>query len=86
MFYKAHLLSFLEYQTPAIYHCRRDFLENLDRAQEKFLGKAGVTEAEALINFNLALLAARRDMAMLGLLHRTVVGKGPPHFKEHIPR
>ena len=36
---------------------------------------------EALLNFRLAPLAARRDMALLGLIHRTMLGKGPPHFK-----
>ena len=31
--------------------------------------------------FNLAPLAARRDIAMLGVIHRMVLGKGPAHFK-----
>ena len=41
----------------------------------------GVTELEALMVFNLAPLATRRDVAMLGLIHRTVLGKGPEHFR-----
>ena len=31
---------------------------------------------DALVHFNLALLEARRDIAMLGLLHRSVLGNG----------
>ena len=34
------------------------------------------------MEFNLAPLATRRDMAMLGLIHRTVLGRGPEQFKE----
>ena len=32
--------------------------------------------------FNLAPLSTRRDIAMLGLVHRTVLGKGPKHFQK----
>ena len=34
------------------------------------------------MEFNLAPLATRRDMALLGMVHRAVLGKGPQHFKE----
>ena len=50
--------------------------------QHKFLKDTGVDDITALMEFNLAPLAARRDMAMLGVLHRTVLGRGPRHFKE----
>jgi hypothetical protein len=83
LLYKAHLLSYLEYRTPAIYHATREVLQRLDRVQTRFLRDAGVDEECALMNFNLAPLAARRDIAMLGLIHRTVLGKGPPHFRKH---
>ena len=41
----------------------------------------GCSELEALMLFNLAPLSTRRDVAMLGLLHRTVLGKGLSHFQ-----
>ena len=34
------------------------------------------------MEFNLAPLAARRDIAMLGVIHRTTLGKGPTHFQQ----
>jgi hypothetical protein len=83
MLYKAHLLSFLEYRTPALYHATREVLEKLDRVQDKFLDDAGIDGKEALLHFNLAPLDTRRDIAMLGVLHRTSLGKGPKHFKEY---
>lgn len=35
------------------------------------------------MTFNLSPLATIRDMAMLRVLHRRVIGKGPLHFKGH---
>ena len=35
------------------------------------------------MHFNLAPLATRRDIAMLGLVYRTVLGKDPAHFHKH---
>ena len=55
--YKAHLLSFLEYRTPAIYHATRAILERLDAVQSRFLRNANVDEVTALIEFRLAPLA-----------------------------
>ena len=37
------------------------------------------------MNFNLAPLSTRRDIAMLGLLHRVTLGKGPPHLRQIFP-
>ena len=78
--YKAHLLSYLEYRTSAIYHAATSALAALDNVQSRFLRDAGVTEEEALLEFNLAPLPTRRDMAMLGVIHRASLGKGPQQF------
>ena len=40
-------------------------------------------EMAALLNFNLAPLATRRDIGMLGVIHRTALGKGPSQLKQH---
>ena len=37
---------------------------------------------EALRYFRLAPLRVRRDIALLGLIHRTVLGLDPKHFRE----
>ena len=46
------------------------------------LKAANLTKEIALLNFGLAPLDSRRDVAMLGLIHRTVLGLGPTHFKK----
>ncbi len=82
IFFKSHVLSFIEYRTPAFYHAATTTLRPLDRILEAFLREVGVSAVEALLQFNLAPLSTRRDIAMLGLIHRCVLGKGPPHFAQ----
>ena len=38
----------------------------------------GISEIDALTHFKLAPLSSRRDIAMLGVIHRAVLGEGPP--------
>ena len=59
MLYKSHLLSFLEYRTPAIYHATKVMLDRLDAVQSRFLSDAGVDEVCALMEFRLAPLCVR---------------------------
>ena len=80
--YKAQLLGFVEYRTSAIYHATRKTQEPLDNVQRRFLKEVGVSEVDALLTFNLAPLETRRDMAMLAVIHRAVLRKGPPHLQK----
>ena len=80
------MLSYIEYRTPALYHSTRAVLDKLDAVQKRFLQDAGVDEVSALTEFHLAPLGVRRDIAMLGMIHRTVLGRGVPHLKEFFKR
>ena len=71
------VLSYIEARTPAIHHAARTTLDLIDRVQRRFLRSVGVSELKALIKYRLAPLPARRDMAMLGLLHRVWHGLAP---------
>ena len=78
--YKAHVLSFVEYYTAAIYHAPTYFLSAVDSVQDLFLSELDLTAESALLDYNLAPLNARRDMAMLGLLHKVVLKKALDFF------
>ena len=80
--YKSRILSYIESKTAAIYHACDTHLAHLDRVQQRFLREIEVSEEEALIVYNLAPLSTRRDLAMLGLVHRTVLGVGPVQFEQ----
>ena len=80
--YKSEVLPTVEFPTPAVYHCEATTLDELDRVQRRFLRAVNLTAEQALEQYKLAPLQARRDMAMLGLVHRTVLGSGPEHFRK----
>jgi len=82
--YKSQILSYVEYRTPAIYHACDSVVSRIDWIQDRFLKDIGVSDEEALLYCSLAPLTTRRDIAMLGLIHRTVLGQGPPHFKQWV--
>ena len=80
-FYKSQVLPTLEFPTAAIYHCTDTALSLLDRVQKRFLRAVGLTEKEALLQYNLGPLQTRRDVALLGVIHRALLGEGPVHFQ-----
>ena len=80
--FKAHVLSFVEYRTPGVYHAASSTLAPLDRVLSSFLRQVGVTEVDAIVQFKLAPLCSRRDIAMLGVIHRALLGEGPLQLRE----
>ena len=81
MMFKSHILSVIEYRTPAIVHAATSTLTPLDRILTRFLEYIAMSDNEALLVFNLAPLAVRRDIAMLGVIHRAVLGCGPAQLR-----
>ena len=81
--FKSHVLSYLEYRTPAIYHCTETCLLPLERFFNGFLRQLNLTREEALIHFNLAPLSTRRDIAMMGVIQRAVLRQGPESLRQH---
>ena len=80
--YKAQILSFIESSTAALYHAAPSTLEKVDRVQHRLLRELGLTEAEALTDYRLAPLCSRRDVAMLGLLHKVNLNLAPPQLQK----
>ena len=64
-------------RTPALHHAAPSVLDAIDRVQRRFLREIGLDELSALLQYKLAPLSARRDVAMLGLLHRVSHGRAP---------
>ena len=83
--YKAHILSYIEYRTPAVAHACATTLAPLDAIQARFLREVGLTPEDALLNFRLAPLHSRRDMSILGVIHRAARGQGPSQLRRLFP-
>ena len=76
-FFKSHVLSFIEYRTPDIYHAAPSTIQPLDFVLLRFLRQLSISPLDALLHFGLAPLQTRRNIAMLGVIHRTLLGEGP---------
>ena len=75
--YKAQILSFIESRTAGIHFAAPSNLSCVDKIQRRFLSEMHVSEAEALISWNLAPLPCRRHIAMLGFLYKVAWGLAP---------
>ena len=82
--FKSRILSYVEHRTAAIYHADVSVLDKVDKQYDRFLAAIGLTRQIALESFFLAPFCARRDMAMLGVIHRCVLGKGPGQIREFL--
>ena len=75
--FKSHVLSYLEYRTPAIFHATSTVLSPMDRILHNLLHELDIPLDTALFESNLSPLETRRDIAMLGVIHRAVLRSGP---------
>ena len=83
--FKIHVLSLLEFSIGAIYHASTSVLEPVDRIQLSFLREVGVSNERAFLEYNLAPLNLRRDIAMLGSLHKIVLRQAHPDIQVIFP-
>ena len=83
--YKAQVLSYIESSTPGLFHAAVSVLERIDRVQQRLLRNVGLDDLSALTNYKLAPLCSRRDIAMLGVLHKVALGKAPQPLADLFP-
>ena len=70
----------------AIYHAADSHLSELDALQRRFLKALDLSDQDAFLTYNLAPLRLRRDIAILGLLHRIQLGEVHDDFGRLFPR
>ena len=79
-------MSFIESGAPAYYHATPSILKMIDGVQDDFLEVVGISKKDAIFHFILAPLCTRRDIAMLGILHKIALGVAPSPFYDLISR
>ena len=84
--YKTHVLPILETANGAIYHASTSVLAPIDSLYSSFLHATHTTELYAFLNYNLAPPTLRRDISLLGLLHKINLGLTHSDFNELFPR
>ena len=83
--FKTHVLCLLETVTPAVYHASSTALAPLNKVLETFCREVGLSKEEAFLLYNLAPLPLRRDVAMLGLLHKCTLKSAHPRLQALFP-
>ena len=71
--FKTHVLNILESSNGAIYHATATVLAPLDHVADSFIRDVGLTRETALLEYNLAPTELRRDIGMLGFLHKAAL-------------
>jgi len=83
--FKTHVWSHMEMHSGGIFHAASSLLEKIDHAQNRFLRALGISPAEAFLDLNFAPPSLRRNIGILGLLHKRVLGKCHPSFELLLP-
>ena len=83
--FKTHIWSLLEMNAGAIFHAASSLLDRFDKAQNSFLKELDMTSEQAFLEFNFAPPKLTRNIAMLGMLHKRVLGKCHPSFEHLLP-
>ena len=83
--FKTHIWSRMEMHNGAIFHASDYLLEKIERVQQGFLRDLEISEEEAYLNYNFAPPKLRRNIGILGLLHKRVVGVSHPVFSKLLP-
>ena len=83
--FKTQIWGIMEANNGGIFHAATTHLMKFDNAQRHFLRKLEVSEAEAFLKFNFAPPTLRRNIGILGLLHKRVIGQAHPRFESLLP-
>ena len=83
--YKSHVWGITEYQNGTIIHASSTALDKLERLQRHYVHELHLTKEVAFLDYNFAPPCLRRDIGILGFLHKRVLGKCHPSVQEFFP-
>ena len=83
--YKTHIWGIVESNTGGIFHAATHHLDKLDDTQQHFLDELGVTSKDAFLKYNFAPPNLRRNIGILGFIHKRVLGECHPSLQNLLP-
>ena len=83
--FKSHIWCHCEYSSSVLFLAVPSQRVRVDQVQERYLRELGITEEDAFLNYNFAPLGLRRGFALLGFLHKRVLGACHPAVCEALP-
>ena len=76
--YKAHIWSYVEYHTGVLILTAPSNLQRIDDMQNAYLRELHISEECAFVDYNFGPASLRRDIGLLGFLHKRVLGQCHP--------
>ena len=83
--FKTHIWGLVEANNGGYFHASFSLLAKLDHAQTRFLHELGLTREQAFLEYNFVPPSLRRNIGVLGLLHKRVLGKSHPNYEKLLP-
>ena len=83
--FKTHIWGIIEIHNEGIFQVSESLLKKLANVQHSFLDELGIEAEEAFLKFNFAPPVLRRNIGVLGLLQKRVLGLAHPIFHELLP-
>ena len=83
--FKTHIWGLIETNMGGYFHAASYLLENIDKAQNRFLRELGITPEHAFMEHAFAPPSLRRNIGALGFLHKRVLGKCHPSTASLLP-
>ena len=83
--FKTHIWGIMEIHNGGIFHASNHLINRFDDSQRHFLENLGVDERYAFLEHNFAPPSLRRNIGVLGLLHKRVLGISHPIFQRLLP-
>ena len=83
--FKTQIWGLVESHSGGYFHAANSLLQKIEKRQLNFLKQLNVTVEEVFLKFNFAPVMLRRNIAVLGLLHKWVIGVAHPAFDVVLP-
>ena len=83
--FKTNVWGFMETHSGGIFHAATSILDQLDNSQKHFLDELGVSQETAFKDHNFAPPILRRNIAVLGMIHKRTLGLCHPSFDALLP-
>ena len=83
--FKTHVWGKIEYHHGATLHACESALSKIDLLQTNFVRDLRITPEMAFLDYNLAPLSLRRDIGLLGFIHKRVLGECHMAVKTLLP-
>ena len=83
--FQVHVWCHCEYNSSCLLLAVSSQLDRINQVQLQYLRHLGLSEEEAFVHFNIAPLGLRRGFAMLGFLHKRVLGLCHPAICQAFP-